>query len=669
MGSERSSSESGRPARRSRRSRRKGERRRGSVRRGLAARREEDEAPPRGAEGEVEEEALLARVAASGARGEEDFRLRGDGPPLVVEEERVGAPGARERLFDEPRDEDDVEEEAARGDVRQEREAVALEAPLPDGRLLEGLDEERPDVGRRGRGVRLDRLELGETRGGDRDLRRTVEIREESGCARRDPPGPLREGGRSDVGEDGCQEVDDRAERLDVAPDAGLPSPEAALGLGRLLRGGAAEAGGDTPPQVVPPLVGPELHERPGHAGADAGRGEAQAFEDVDERDEGLGLAGRYAEVEEPRRRAGDRRPREPGARGAEERDAAVPELRDERGLLPRRVAHEDGDPVERDAVVDGAEDLADDLARLGELGRGDDDGDLRPLARVGHRAGRRAEEALEEVRSRRGDSLARLFRLPVDRDERDDGSLAGDGREERLADAAEIVQAVDEERLGARPGRRRGASCEEGVGIGERGSRLLESGQDGADLAEERGAVGCRGGGAEELREAVGREAGPAQVGGGPRDEARHGGPAAQVFEDVSLRRLEERAARQQRLGEGRERRPRVGGGDPLAGQVDERQETQVRDPAERLGGSAPEVDAEEVGADEDVDGAQRVARLQGAQLLEEARLERGEPADEERVPRARPHAAECTGAERLSLSSEANGRRRFRGGRGPAA
>ncbi len=491
--------------------------------RGLAPGGEEDEPAPRGAPREVKEETLLAGVAGSGARGDRPARGPGERGPLVVEEERVGPPRARERLLDEAGDEDDVEEEAARRDRGEERKPVSLEAPLPDGRLLERIGEEPEDVDRRDGCSRLDRLELAEARRRVRERVGAREASEERVERRREPlaPGPPRGGRR--VGEDGREESDDFAERREIPPHAHLSPRDSPFRLGRLLRGAPRQARLDPRDDCGPAVAEADLEERPFHAGAGPGGKEGEAFEDVDEPDEVVGREASGREREGAERGAAGRRAGEAGAGRAEEGDLPGAELGDERGLLPRRVAHEDGDPVERDAVVDGAEDLANDLARLGELGGSDDDGDLRPLDRVGQRAGRRVEEALEEVRSRWGDSLARLFRLPVDWDERDDGPLGGDGREERLAYAAEVVKAVDEERLGPRRSRRRGASREEGVGVGERGSRLLESGQDDADLAEERGAVGRRGGGAEELRETVGREAGPTQVCGGPRDEARH--------------------------------------------------------------------------------------------------------------------------------------------------
>ena len=157
-------------------------------------------------------------------------------------------------------------------------------------------------------------------------------------------------------------------------------------------------------------------------------------------------------------------------------------------------------------------------------------------------------------------------------------------------------------------------------------------------------------------------------------RTRRRRGrGALAQDVEDLSFGRVEDRPAGEERFAEGRQRRSRVGFLEPLAREVEEREEAEVGDAAERLGRAAPQVDAEEVRADEDVDGAERVGRLEGSDLVEEPRLERGEVADEQGVARGRRHPAECTGAEAGAevspLSSGGSGRLRFRAGRGSAA
>ena len=369
-----------------------------------------------------------------------------------------------------------------------------------------------------------------------------------------------------------------------------------------------------------------------------------------------------------PHRGSGETDPGRP-----EERDPPLRELGHERGLLPHRVADEDGDPVEGDAVVDRPEDLANDLARLGQLGRRDDDvrlGRLGLRARVqcGH-----AEKLREEGRADERDAVARLLGGPVPGDEGEDGSLPGDGGEERLADATQVVEAVDEERLGPRRFPHERGSLQGGVRIGEGSPEALEAAEHPCDLREERGAIA----GARDLRgevpEVRGGDARAAEVGGRPRNERRGRGAFAQDVEDLSFGRVEERPAREEHLAERRERRARVGLGIAVARQVEERDEAEVGDSAERLGGAPPQVDAEEVRADQDVDGAERVGRLERADLVQEPCLERGEVADEQGVAGSRRHPAECTGAEAGAevspLSSGGSGRLLSRAGRGSAA
>ena len=70
-----------------------------AIRRGLSPRGEQDEAPARGRARHVEEKALLARVAGSGAGREPHPREGREVAALLVEEERVGPPRARKELL------------------------------------------------------------------------------------------------------------------------------------------------------------------------------------------------------------------------------------------------------------------------------------------------------------------------------------------------------------------------------------------------------------------------------------------------------------------------------------------------------------------------------------------------------------------------------------------
>ena len=119
-------------------------------------------------------------------------------------------------------------------------------------------------------------------------------------------------------------------------------------------------------------------------------------------------------------------------------------------------------------------------LPRLGELGGGDDDGRLGRCGRSGERAGSGAEEAREEARADRGDAVARLLGLAVDGNEREHRPLRGDRGEERLADAAEVVEAVDEERVGAFGGLRRRRAHLPGTGPGWPAAARLRAGAEG---------------------------------------------------------------------------------------------------------------------------------------------------------------------------------------------
>jgi hypothetical protein len=286
-------------------------------------------------------------------------------------------------------------------------------------------------------------------------------------------------------------------------------------------------------------------------------------------------------------------------------------------------------------------------------------------------------EEAREEGRAGGRDAGRRGFVLPVlpvVRDEREDGPVAGHGAEEALAQPPEVVEAVDEERLGGRGARGVGRPLERGGRVGEAGPAGLEVGDERRDLPEAERPVRRRRDGRKEAGKSAGSEPGLAQVVRGPREERRERGTFTQVAERGAGRVLAERAAGEERLAEGRHRGARVGPRGAFPGEVEEGDEAEVGDAAERLGGPAPQVDAEEVRADEDVDRAEGVVPLERADLVEEALFERAEPAREEGVTGGCRHPAECTageaGGEGLSPPSSAGSARpRRRAGRGCAA
>lgn len=303
---------------------------------------------------------------------------------------------------------------------------------------------------------------------------------------------------------------------------------------------------------------------------------------------------------------------------------------------------------MERDSVVDGAEDLPHGLPGLRPLGRCDDAGG-RGAGRAREAFDAHAEELGEERRANGRKAFRPLARrrgvvLPVVGHESDDGALPRDGCEEPLAQAAEVVEAVDEERLGGRRADRRGGPLERGRRVGEAGAPGFEVGDQRRHVSEEESAVRRRRDGGKEVAEPPRVEARLAEVVRRPEEERGEGGLLAQLAERGAGGVLAKGPPREELLSERRKRRARVGSRAAVARQVEERDEAQVRDPAERLGGATPQVDAEKVRADEDVNGAERVGRLEGANFVEEPGFERGEVAGEESVFANRRHPAECT-------------------------
>ena len=645
----------------------------GAVGRRLPARGEEDDAAARRGASDLEEEPLLAGVARPRPRDERRSGLPGEGPPLLVEEEGVGAAGTGEELLAEARHEDHLEQEASRRDGGEDGDAVPLESTLPHRDRLEGVGEEREDLFRGDVLAPDDVVERRDRR--ERPLERVAEeaCRKAGRGGGREPPGPLREGSRGAGGEGRDGDPEERL-RLDarLAEPAG-PGGEAPF---RLLAGGPRALSRadpvEAPLQVVEAALEAELAEEPCESRGRSG-GEARGpLERLGQSDGLVGGETADGEREETPEGAAVRRAGEASAGRTEEGDPAPSELGEERRLLSRRVAEEDRAGVERDVLVDRAEELAHRFSRLGALGRGHD-GDGRERRRPGERRRRDPEEAFEERPPDGGRLGGRQLVPAVARNEGENRPLGRDGREEALPHAAEVVQAVDEERLLRRRAADGGGPRQQRGRVREAAASRLEVGGQRRDGPEQPGAVRCCRDGRQEGGEPVGRKTGVAQVVRGPGEEGRGGGALPERPELGAGLVLAEHASRKERLAERREGRARVGLRRSLPGEVEERQEAEVRDSAERLGGPPPEVDAEEVRADEDVDRPERVAGLPPPDLVEEARLERGEGAGEERVTGGGRHGAECTGRGRgrgLSpLSSGGNGRPRSRADRRPSA
>ena len=262
------------PARSSRTSRRNGERRRG---RSVAASRRAARRTsrlPRGAAREVEEEALLARVAAvrcAAASG----RLR-EARELARAPRRRGAGRAVPRGGKTARRGRGRRRRRRGGRARrrgEEGDAVALEPPLPDGSLLEGL-------GRSGRSSARGDDRAGSTASSVvEDARRRRELPARASSAGRsaatagEGARPTRATRPERCREAGSEEVDDGAEGGEVEPGGGASRRERRPSdSGGLFGGCAREAGvGDALPEVVQSFVGAELDEGPRDAGAGAG--------------------------------------------------------------------------------------------------------------------------------------------------------------------------------------------------------------------------------------------------------------------------------------------------------------------------------------------------------------------------------------------------------------
>ena len=202
----------------------------GAVRPGVPFGGEEDEAPAGAPRRHVVEEALLAVVPLPAPRGERSAALLPDLDPLGVEEARVGEAALREGLVDEARYRDEVEAESAGRDGGEDRHAAALELPVPDRLGVEGVGQERQEVGRAPR-AGIDLLERADRV--DRGVRDPPAVAApQDGVGRPCETGrPSLPRGRRDVGEGTGDELEGAPEGVHRPALAGAPADRLPVGI------------------------------------------------------------------------------------------------------------------------------------------------------------------------------------------------------------------------------------------------------------------------------------------------------------------------------------------------------------------------------------------------------------------------------------------------------
>jgi len=623
----------------------------GTIGRHIPGRGEKDEAPRGGGTREPEEKALLPEGPLVGPRRKGFPGRTGNRLSLGVEEKRVGTDRTREGLLDEPRDEDGVKEKSAGGDRRKNRDAVPLEPTVSLRGEIERLGEERLESCRVDGRAGLDGFQLLDGLHAALQPLPLRSAREENVERPAEAPAPFRPGRRSSAGNRRAKDGDRGFEEVDSFSFPRPANRKPAVGIVRGLKGPIEPLArrGKVPDEAFEPGREPQFGEKgAGPRRRESGKAqigqETEILEKIEQFADGFPRKVRRGEADEGPRGPPEGRAGEAGAGGPEVGDPPKVELGHEERFLALRVPDEDRDPVERDSVLDGAEDLADCLARFGSVRWGDDD--ARRQRRTGGMQRRGdAEKPLEEA-APRARGVVRL-RLAVVRNEGEDRPARGDAGEEPLAKATEIVEAVDEERLGG--GRKSGVgrTLEEGRRVPEPAAGLFEGGDDGGERVEMAAAIPeirrLRKNPAEFRRS---ESCSPKVV----RGRDNRGGerwPVANRPERGRLLRRQERLPREEPFAEGRQRRPRVASRNDLSREVDKGQEPEVRHGAELPGRPSTQVDGQEVRPDEDLDGPERVFLLEGADRLEKGGLKGREGADEEAVRgRGRGHGRESSDA-----------------------